>query len=44
MKELISLFENDTKEFTTKEKVVYGVIVPMAFVAALFLTSWIENL
>ena len=37
--------DDETKhQFTMREKVIYGVLVPMGFVAVIFLAGWIETI
>jgi len=46
MKELMKIFLKDIQEekFTKNEKIVYGIIAPLAFVAFIWLSGWIETL
>ena len=39
------LSDDETKhQFSTSEKVIYGVLVPLGFVALMFLAGWIETI
>jgi hypothetical protein len=45
MKEFFNIMFEDMKQegFTKKEIVIYGVVVPLAFIAALGIAGWIEQ-
>lgn len=43
MKELIELYKNDIKDFSRKEKVIYGIIVPLVMFAMALLAELIES-
>lgn len=46
MKEFFNIMFEDMKQegFTKKEIVIYGVVVPVAFIAALGIAGWIEQM
>ena len=47
IKEFFSLFMSDDEtkhQFTMREKVIYGVLVPVGFVALMCLAGWIETI
>lgn len=46
LKEIYSVLSKDTKaeNFTKKEIVVYGIIAPLAFIAACVLAEFLTNL
>lgn len=46
MKKFVEIMAKEilSENFTKKEYVMYGVIVPVAFVAIMCLTGWIETL
>ena len=46
MKEFFNIMFEDMKQdgFTKKEVVIYGVVVPLAFIAALGIAGWIEQM
>ena len=46
MKEFFNVMFEDMKQegFTKKEVVIYGVVVPLAFIAALGIVGWIEQM
>ena len=46
MKEFFNIMFEDMKQegFTKKEVVIYGVIVPLAFIATLGIAGWIEQM
>lgn len=46
IKEFFSRFMSDDEtkhQFSTSEKVIYGVLVPLGFVAVMCLAGWIET-
>jgi hypothetical protein len=45
MKEFFDIMLQDLKKegFTKKEVLIYGVVVPLAFIAALGIAGWIEQ-
>lgn len=46
IKEFFSRFMSDDEtmhQFTMREKVIYGVLVPLGFVALMCLAGWIET-
>ena len=46
MKEFFNVMFEDMKQegFTKKEVVIYGVVVPLAFIATLGIAGWIEQM
>ena len=46
MKEFFNIMFEDMKQegFTKKEFVIYGVVVPVAFIATLGIAGWIEQM
>ena len=46
MKEFFNIMFEDMKQqgFTKKEVVIYGVVVPLAFIATLGIAGWIEQM
>ena len=46
MKEFFNVMFEDMKQegFTKKEFVIYGVVVPVAFIATLGIAGWIEQM
>lgn len=46
MKEFFNIMFEDMKQegFTKKEVVIYGVVVPLAFIATLGIVGWIEQM
>lgn len=46
MKELVEMFEKDimSEHFTKKEIVIYGIVAPVAIVAACMLAGLVETL
>ena len=46
MKELWQFFKKDisNENFTTGEKVKYGVVLPLTFLSMMIIAGWIENL
>ena len=46
MKEFFNVMFEDLKQegFTKKEIVIYGVVVPLAFIATLGIAGWIEQM
>ena len=46
MKEFFNIMFEDMKQegFTKKEVVIYGVVVPLAFIATLGIAGWIEHM
>jgi len=43
IKEIAALFGSDLKEFTKKEKVLYGIIAPLALVAGCVVAEMITR-
>lgn len=46
MKEFFNIMFEDmkTEGFTKKEVVIYGVVVPLAFIATIGIAGWIEQM
>lgn len=46
MKEFFNIMFEDLKQegFSKKEVVIYGVVVPLAFIATLGIVGWIEHM
>ena len=46
MKEFYNIMFEDLKQegFTKKEVMIYGVVVPLAFIATLGIAEWIEQM
>lgn len=46
MKDLWNLFKEDISDenFTMREKVMYGVVLPLTLLSIMIIAGWIENL